>query len=130
MYARFRCAEPGPVAPAAQPGRANPQASSCNSCRDAKGRGKPLPVDTPTGLTNQYAEQWDVRRKAFIKRECMLAAPEEPDTLIEDLYKFLVPLMSLTDPARQPAFPWALVKPRSLCAAHLVCMKKSRSSAK
>lgn len=68
-----------------------------------------MPVDTPTGLTDQYTEQWDARWKAFIKREHMKAAPEDLAVLIEDLRKFLVPLTTPTATASnwQPGGPWS-----------------------
>ena len=55
-------------------------------------RKTPMPTDIPTGLSNQYAEQWDARWKAFIKREQMNATPDNLNLLIEDMREFLVPL--------------------------------------
>ena len=51
-----------------------------------------LPSHIPTGLTDEYAEQWDVRWKAFLKRERMGAAPNNLHFLIKDLRDFLIPL--------------------------------------
>lgn len=55
-------------------------------------RKTPMPTDVPTGLTQQYAEQWEVRWKAFLNREHMNAAPDNLSLLIEDLREFLLPL--------------------------------------
>jgi hypothetical protein len=43
----------------------------------------------PTGLTDQYGEQWGARWKAFLQREHMNAAPNGLLTLIADLRSFL-----------------------------------------
>jgi predicted nucleotidyltransferase component of viral defense system len=71
-------------------------------------RQTPMPVDTPTGLTGQYAEQWDARWRAFIRREHMKAAQEDLAVLVEDLRKFLVPLITPWDTASNwpPGGPW------------------------
>jgi predicted nucleotidyltransferase component of viral defense system len=72
-------------------------------------RETPMPTDVPTGLTDQYAEQWDARWKAYIKRERMSAAPDNLSSLIADLREFLRPL---TLPFRtashwSPGGPWS-----------------------
>lgn len=61
-----------------------------------------MPADIPTGLTQQYAEQWAARWKAFLNREHMNAAPDNLSLLIEDLCEFLLPL---TTPSSS-AFYW------------------------
>lgn len=53
----------------------------------------PMSTDLPTGLTDQYAEQWDTRWKAYLRREHMHAAPDNPSLLIRDLREFLFPLI-------------------------------------
>jgi hypothetical protein len=55
-------------------------------------RETPMPLDTPTGLTDQYATEWDARWKPFLNREHMKAASDDLAVLVEDLRKFLVPL--------------------------------------
>lgn len=55
-------------------------------------RETPMPADVPIGLTRFYAEEWDVRWKAFLKREHMNAAPGDLNQVLEDLRRFLVPL--------------------------------------
>jgi predicted nucleotidyltransferase component of viral defense system len=62
-------------------------------------RETPMPTDIPTGLSNQYAEQWDTRWKAFIRREHMNAAPNDLGLLLENLREFLVPLTIPSGPA-------------------------------
>jgi predicted nucleotidyltransferase component of viral defense system len=69
------------------------QALSTAIQRTFERRETPMPTDVPTGLTRLYAEQWNVRWKAFLKREHMNAAPADLDQLLDDLRKFLVPLM-------------------------------------
>jgi hypothetical protein len=71
-----------------------------------------MPVDTPTGLTDQYATQWDARWKPFLKREHMKAAPEDFAVLVEDLRKFLVPLTIPSNTATNwpPGGPWSTSK--------------------
>jgi predicted nucleotidyltransferase component of viral defense system len=75
-------------------------------------RGTPMPTDLPTGLTDQYAEQWDTRWKAFLRREHMRAAPDNLSLLIQDLREFLVPLTLPHSAAshRPPAGPWSIYK--------------------
>jgi predicted nucleotidyltransferase component of viral defense system len=62
-------------------------------------RETPMPADVPTGLTRLYAEEWDARWKAFLKREHMNAVPADLGQVLEDLRAFLVPLMALRDAA-------------------------------
>ncbi len=55
-------------------------------------RDTPMPTDVPTGLTRLYAEEWDTRWRAFLRREHMNAAPADLNQVLEDLRRFLVPL--------------------------------------
>jgi len=72
-------------------------------------RETPVPVDIPTGLTEQYASQWAAQWKAFLKREHMKAAPDEFAVVISDLRSFLVPLSKPPLPTFrwQPGGPWS-----------------------
>ena len=70
-------------------------------------RQTPMPTDVPMGLTRLYAEEWDVRWKAFLNREHMNAAPIDLGQVLDDLRRFLVPLMTLSNsdaywPSRGP----------------------------
>ena len=56
-----------------------------------------IPTDVPTGLTRLYAEEWDTRWKASLKREHMSAAPDDLGQVLDHLRRFLVPLMTPTD---------------------------------
>ena len=72
-------------------------------------RGSPIPSGTPTGLTDDFAKQWAVQWRAFIKRERMRGAPEELGVLIDNLRLFLVPLLSPGHGEAahwQPSGPW------------------------
>ena len=73
-------------------------------------RDTPIPIDLPTGLTDQYAEQWDARWKAYLRREHMHAAPENLSLLIQDLREFLIPLILPTGAASHwsPGGPWTI----------------------
>jgi predicted nucleotidyltransferase component of viral defense system len=67
-------------------------------------RGTPVPADVPTGLTRFYAEEWNTRWRAFLNREHMNAAPDNLNQVLEDLRRFLVPLMApLSNKSRWPA---------------------------
>jgi len=57
----------------------------------------------PTGLTGLYAEEWNLRWNAFLKREQMNAAPADLGQVLEDLRKFLLPLM--TSPSTTSHWP-------------------------
>jgi predicted nucleotidyltransferase component of viral defense system len=57
-------------------------------------RDTPMPTDVPTGLTRLYAEEWDTRWRAFLRREHMNAAPADLNQALEDLRRFLVPLIA------------------------------------
>jgi predicted nucleotidyltransferase component of viral defense system len=72
-------------------------------------RDTPMPTDVPTGLTGLYAEEWNARWKAFLKREHMNAAPADLGQVLEDLRKFLVPLMTppSTTSHWPPGGPWS-----------------------
>lgn len=72
-------------------------------------RGSRIPVGTPTGLTDQFATEWAVQWRAFIKRERMRGAPEELGVLIDNLRLFLVPLLGPGHGETaywQPGGPW------------------------
>jgi predicted nucleotidyltransferase component of viral defense system len=69
----------------------------------------PMPDDVPTGLTEQYAEQWQGRWSAFLRREHMHAAPGDLRVLLRDLREFLIPVIF---PSGEPSLwapggPWA-----------------------
>jgi predicted nucleotidyltransferase component of viral defense system len=75
-------------------------------------RETPLPAEIPTGLTDQYGQQWNARWKAFLKREHMNAAPDNLSLLIGDLREFLGPF---TLPASAASYwpsggPWSIRK--------------------
>ncbi|SEF12025.1 Nucleotidyl transferase AbiEii toxin, Type IV TA system [Rhizobiales bacterium GAS191] len=55
-------------------------------------RGTALPSETPTGLSEAYAETWDRQWRAFLGRERMAAAPQVLAAVIADLRRFLLPL--------------------------------------
>jgi predicted nucleotidyltransferase component of viral defense system len=75
-------------------------------------RDTPMPTDVPTGLTRLFAEQWNAQWKAFLKREHMNAAPTDLGQLLEDLRKFLVPLMvqPITTSNWPSGGPWSTSK--------------------
>jgi len=78
-------------------------------------RETPLPRAMPTGLTDEYAKQWNPRWKAFLKRERMQAAPDNLAAVIADLSGFLFPLISTPVAASnwQPGGPWSPQKSMS-----------------
>jgi hypothetical protein len=55
-------------------------------------RGTALPSETPTGLSEAYAETWDRQWRAFLGRERMAAAPQALAMVIADLRRFLLPV--------------------------------------
>ena len=57
-------------------------------------RDTPIPKDVPVGLSAVYGEEWSARWKAFLKREQMNTAPEELHIVLEDLRRFLMPLIA------------------------------------
>jgi len=67
-----------------------------------------MPTDVPTGLTRLYAEEWDVRWKAFLNREHMNAAPIDLGQVLDDPRRFLVLLMTMLDvnPHWSPGGSW------------------------
>lgn len=77
-------------------------------------RETPMPAGIPTGLSNEYAEQWEMRWRAFIKREHMNAAPDSLRLVIEDLRPFLVPLTTPSDTASYwpSGGPWSPLQSR------------------
>ncbi len=72
-----------------------------------------VPAEVPVGLTRLYAEEWDRRWKAFLAREHMKAVPAELGQILEDLRRFLVPLIVPPDPSSHwPAGgPWSRRNP-------------------
>jgi hypothetical protein len=56
-------------------------------------RGTALPLDTPTGLTDDFAAAWAVQWRAFLGRERMAAAPAVFSKVITDLRAFLTPVV-------------------------------------
>ena len=52
-----------------------------------------LPQETPTGLSEAYVETWGDQWRTFLNRERMAAAPEQLATVVEDLERFLLPLI-------------------------------------
>lgn len=73
-------------------------------------RQTPMPNDVPTGLTEQYAEQWRGRWNAYLRREHMHAAPVDLRVLLRDLREFLIPVMfPSNEPSHwTPGGPWAI----------------------
>jgi len=74
-------------------------------------RGTPLPLDTPVGLTDEFAAAWAAQWRAFLGRERMAAAPDVFAMIIVDLRGFLMPLV-VSDPRGEsvwpPGGPWSL----------------------
>lgn len=56
-----------------------------------------LPDETPSGLSDGYAETWDHQWRAFLGRERMAAAPQGLVTVVADLRRFLLPLTETID---------------------------------
>jgi predicted nucleotidyltransferase component of viral defense system len=75
-------------------------------------RDTPMPTDQPTGLTDQYVEQWDARWKAYLRREHMHAASDNLGLLIRDLREFLIPLtLAAGAPSHwSPGGPWTTLE--------------------
>ncbi len=73
-------------------------------------RGTALPLDTPTGLTDDFAATWAVQWRAFLGRERMAAAPDVFSAIITDLRAFLTPLVVApkTERVWPPGGPWSL----------------------
>jgi hypothetical protein len=71
-------------------------------------RETPLPQALPTGLTEDYASQWNPRWRTFLKRELMQAAPDNLAAVIADLSGFLMPLLDTPVAAANwpPGGPW------------------------
>lgn len=76
-------------------------------------RDTPMPADTPTGLTRLYAEAWDTRWKAFLRRGYMKAVPADLRQVLDDLRPFLMPITGQPDRSSYwPAGgPWSLRNP-------------------
>lgn len=60
-------------------------------------RETPLPEENPTGLGEAYVEAWATQWRAFLARERMLAAPAQLVTVVNDLQRFLLPLIENID---------------------------------
>jgi len=75
-------------------------------------RETPVPIDIPTGLTEQYASHWGAQWRVFLKREHMKAAPDELDIVITDLRAFLFPLIKSSPSTFSwpPGGPWSEIK--------------------
>lgn len=56
-------------------------------------RGTALPLNTPVGLTDEFAAAWAAQWRAFLGRERMAAAPDAFAVVIADLREFLMPLV-------------------------------------
>lgn len=56
-------------------------------------RATALPVESPTGLSDAYVQNWSGQWRTFLTRERMAAAPAQLATVISDLTRFLLPLM-------------------------------------
>lgn len=71
-------------------------------------RQMPLPGDVPTGLTEQYAEEWQRRWSAYLGREHMHAAPDDLRVLLRDLREFLIPALFPSNQTSHwtPGGPW------------------------
>ena len=74
-------------------------------------RGTAAPLDTPVGLTDEFAAAWAAQWRAFLGRERMAAAPDVFATIIADLRGFLMPLVVREprgEPVWPPGGPWSL----------------------
>jgi hypothetical protein len=73
-------------------------------------RGTAAPLDTPVGLTDEFAAAWAAQWRAFLGRERMAAAPDVFATIIADLRGFLMPLVvgaPRGEPVWPPGGPWS-----------------------
>ena len=73
-------------------------------------RGTAAPLDTPVGLTDEFAAAWAAQWRAFLGRQRMTAAPDVFATIIADLRGFLMPLVvrvPLGEPVWSPGGPWS-----------------------
>ncbi len=74
-------------------------------------RGTAVPLDTPVGLTDEFAATWAAQWRAFLGREWMAAASDVFATIITDLRGFLMPLVVRAprgEPVWPPGGPWSL----------------------
>jgi hypothetical protein len=76
-------------------------------------RETPLPIDTPVGLSDEFAAAWSAQWRAFLAREPMAAAPDGFAAVITDLRNFLIPLIGASEEERvwPPGGPWSLAAP-------------------
>lgn len=76
-------------------------------------RETPLPVDTPVGLTDEYAAVWSAQWRAFLARERMAVVPNGFAAVITDLRNFLMPLSKVLEEEWlwPPSGPWSLGVP-------------------
>lgn len=73
-------------------------------------RGTALPLNTPVGLTDEFAAVWSAQWRTFLGRERMAAAPEAFAMVIADLLVFLMPLVvaSKKEQVWPAGGPWQL----------------------
>ena len=74
-------------------------------------RGTVAPLDTPVGLTDEFAAAWAGQWRAYLGRERMAAVPDVFGTVIADFHGFLMPLVvqrSLGEFVWPPGGPWSL----------------------
>jgi predicted nucleotidyltransferase component of viral defense system len=76
-------------------------------------RETPLPVDTPVGLSDEFAAAWSAQWRAFLARERMAAVPDGFAAVITDLRNFLMPLTGALEEERvwPSGGPWSLGAP-------------------
>ena len=73
-------------------------------------RGTALPLDTPVGLTDEFAAVWSAQWRTFLGRERMAAAPDALIVVIADLRTFLMPLAARAFAEERvwpPGGPWS-----------------------
>jgi predicted nucleotidyltransferase component of viral defense system len=72
-----------------------------------------LPIDTPAGLSDEFAAAWSAQWRTFLTRERMAAAPDGFAAVIVDLRNFLMPLAGASTEERvwTPGGPWSLGTP-------------------
>jgi len=74
-------------------------------------RGTAMPVETPTGLTDEYSAAWSIQWKAFLGRERMAAVPGSLELVLADLRSFLLPAVAMPQAGREwrRGGPWSPV---------------------
>ena len=73
-------------------------------------RGTAAPLDTPVGLTDEFAATWAAQWRAYLGRERMAAVPDVFAKVIGDLRGFLMPLVvgaPRGEPVWPPGGPWS-----------------------